>query len=76
MNYLKLRKTNKYYFGYEEISRCLGITQPSTMVTASRYVKQGFLVRIMRNLYILRERWEVMGREEKFTLANLVQVPF
>jgi predicted transcriptional regulator of viral defense system len=33
------------------------------------------LVKIKRNIYILKEKWKVLEREEKFTLANLIQVP-
>jgi len=75
MNYSKLRETGKLYFGYEEISRILEISAESARVTASRYTRQGLLVRVKRNMYILRERWERLSREERFTLANAVQVP-
>jgi hypothetical protein len=33
------------------------------------------LIRVKRNIYVLRERWSAAGREEKFQLANLGQVP-
>lgn len=75
MNYLKLKKIKKMYFGYEEISRILGISLESARVFANRYVKNGVLIRIKRNLYILSERWNTLGKEEKFILANLAQVP-
>jgi predicted transcriptional regulator of viral defense system len=75
MNILKLRKISKLYFGYEELSRALGISTASARVTASRYVKMGLLVRIKRNLYMLKETWEASGPSEKFMLANLGQAP-
>lgn len=75
MNYAKLMRIEKLYFGYEEISNILGITLTSARVSANRYVKQGLLVRIKRNLYVLRERWNALTIEEKFSLANLMQVP-
>jgi predicted transcriptional regulator of viral defense system len=75
MKILELYKINKLYFGYEEISRVLSITLPSARVSASRYVHQGLLVKLKRNIYILKEKWNVLETEEKFTLANLVQVP-
>lgn len=75
MNYAKLMQIEKLYFGYEEISNILGITLTSARVSANRYVKQGLLVRIKRNLYVLREKWNALTREEKFSLANLMQVP-
>lgn len=70
-----LQNIQKNCFGHEELSRVLEISQASARVTASRYVKQGLLVRIKRNLYMRREVWNRAGREEKFRVANLVQVP-
>lgn len=75
MRYLKLKNIRKLYFGYEEIARVLGISSGSARVSATRYVTQGFLIRIKRNLYILKERWDALTTEEKFSLANLMQVP-
>lgn len=75
MRHLGLNKIRKLYFGYEEIAKVLGIGKASAKVSASRYVKQGLLVRIKKNTYVLREVWNAAGREEKFSLANLGQVP-
>jgi predicted transcriptional regulator of viral defense system len=71
----ELSGINKLYFGYEDIARALGISRASARVSATRYAKQGYLVRVKRNLYVLRERWKAMGPEERFALANIVQVP-
>ena len=75
MRLLELNKIRKPYFGYEEIAKAFGIGKASAKVTASRYVKQGLLVRIKKNIYVRRESWNAAGREEKFSLANLGQVP-
>ncbi len=75
MKILELNKINKLYFGYEEISRILGISLQSSRVSANRYVKQGVLVRIKRNFYVLNEKWKILEKEGKFILANLVQIP-
>jgi predicted transcriptional regulator of viral defense system len=75
MKYAELKQINKIYFGYEEIARVFGINPESARVSASRYVKQGLLVRLKRNLYVLGEMWDSMNREELFGLANLLQVP-
>jgi len=75
MKIQELKSINKLYFGYEEISRALSITLPSARVSANRYVKQGLLIKLKRNIYILEEKWKVLEREDKFTLANFVQVP-
>jgi len=70
-----LSKIHKLYFGYEDLAKALGINLASARVTASRYVGQGVVVRVKRNMYILRAKWNTTGREEKFILANLGQVP-
>ncbi len=71
----QLYQIQKLYFGSEEIARALGITLSSARVAAGRYVNQGFLIRIKRNLYMLTYRWENATREERFQIASLVQVP-
>lgn len=75
MRYTKLSAITKLYFGYEEIAKALDIGLASARVSANRYVRQGYLIRIKRNLYVLRQRWAAFTREEKFVLANLAQVP-
>jgi predicted transcriptional regulator of viral defense system len=75
MRHLELKRIRKLYFGYEDIARVLGISAPSARVTASRYVRQGLLVRLKRNMYMLREEWNAASRDEKFMLANLGQTP-
>lgn len=75
MKVLQLRSIPKIYFGYEDIARALKITPASARVAATRYVKGGLLIRIKRNLYVLPENWANMPQEQKFVLANLIQVP-
>jgi predicted transcriptional regulator of viral defense system len=75
MKFLELRTIHKLYFGYEEIARVLGISPASARVSASRYVRQGLLLRVKRNMYMLREVWNAAGRAEKFLLVNMGQTP-
>jgi predicted transcriptional regulator of viral defense system len=75
MKLQELNRIKKLYFGYEEIAKVFGISASSAKVTASRYVRQGLLMRIKKNLYVRREVWNAAGIEEKFLLANLGQVP-
>lgn len=46
MKFFELNKSEKLYFGHEEIARILGISLQSAKVTANRYVKKGILIRI------------------------------
>ncbi|MFH1877400.1 MAG: hypothetical protein ABH883_01150 [Candidatus Omnitrophota bacterium] len=71
----KLKNITKLYFGYKDISVALGITDNSAKVTANRYVESGYLVRVKRNVYVLSEKWEYLEKEEKFLIANIIQVP-
>jgi len=75
MRLRELSNIRKLYFRHEDIARVLDITDESAKVSASRYVKQGLLVRLKRNLYVLKEKWKTLEREEEFILANLIQVP-
>lgn len=75
MNYQKLKGIEREYFGYEELSKILDIAPSSARVTCTRLVKQGVLVRLRRNLYILKDRWDALSRQEKFILANIIQTP-
>ncbi len=75
MRLLELRTIRKLYFGYEELARVLGISLASARISASRYVRQGFLVRVKRNMYVLKDVWDAAGRSEKFLLVNVGQTP-
>jgi len=75
MKALDLRKIEKLYFGYQDIARALNISPKSAKVAASRYAKAGILIRIRRDMYVLFEKWAAMSQEEKFVIANLIQVP-
>ena len=75
VKYDKLNKISKLYFGYEDIAKVLGISPASARVEAHRFVKYGILLRIKRNLYILRSVWQGLSQEERFAIANIIQVP-
>jgi predicted transcriptional regulator of viral defense system len=75
MKAFELYKIRKPYFGYEDIARVRDICLASAKVTASRYVSQGLLLRLKKNLYVLRETWNAASKEDKFRLANLGQSP-
>ena len=75
MNYQKLKSIKKLYFGFQEIATTLGISKASAKVTAFRYVKQGILLRLKRDLYMLRDRWDVIDLHQRYMLANVIQVP-
>jgi len=75
MNYSKIKLLNKFYFSYRDISRAFGISPGSSRVAASRLVKSGDITRVKRDFYVLSQRWSSSSLEERFILANLLQVP-
>ena len=75
MKLIELKKIKKFCFGYEDISRALGISAASAKVTASRYTRRGILLRMKKNMYVFSEAWNAANREDKFLLANMGQVP-
>jgi predicted transcriptional regulator of viral defense system len=75
MNLIEISRINKDYFGYEVLAKVLGITQDSARVTASRYVQKKVLLRAKRNLYVIKDKLQHFDRQQKYALANLIQVP-
>jgi len=75
MKVTRLRTLSRLTFGIEDVARILGTSVASAKVFCSRQVKAGELVRLKRNTYLLRERWEHLTQEERFRVANVLQVP-
>ena len=75
MKYNDIKKINKLYFAYQDIAKILSISEDSARVLCSRYVKQKYLIRLKRNFYILKEKWDNIIQSQKFELANILQVP-
>lgn len=75
MKYFDLLKIDKLIFGIEDISYSLGISIDAAKVSAVRYVKKGILLRVKKNMYLLKEKWKILDINEKFTLANFIQTP-
>lgn len=77
MNYITLKNSlkNRKFFRVGEISEILGITPSSARVLCSRLKQKGFVVRLKRDFYIIRERWDNLQYEDFLKLANILQVP-
>ena len=75
MKYNDIKKISKLYFAYQDIAKILSISEDSARVLCSRYVKQKYLIRLKRNFYILKEKWDNIIQSQKFELANILQVP-
>jgi predicted transcriptional regulator of viral defense system len=75
MKALELNKINKLTFTFEDLASILSITKESAKVSANRYVKNNFLIRLKNNLYISSDKFNSLTETELFKIANLLQVP-
>lgn len=75
MKYNDVKKINKLYFTYQDVAKILSISEDSARVLCTRYVKQKYLIRLKRNFYILKERWDIITLNKRLELANILQVP-
>ena len=75
MKYNDIKKIDELYFTYQDVAKILSISEDSARVLCARYVKQKYLIRLKRNFYILKERWDSITPNQRFELANILQVP-
>jgi predicted transcriptional regulator of viral defense system len=75
MRTYELNNSNKTILNIEDISKILSISKESAKVAANRYVKNNQLIRLKRDYYITPPKFEQLGEEELFKLANIIQVP-
>lgn len=76
MNYPLIQKLGrKLCFTVEDVAAIFDVTQASARVMCNRYAKRGIFVRLKKNLYVLDQRWQSMGRDDYLRLANVIQVP-
>ena len=75
-NYLKLKNLRgRLYFSPVDLQDLLQLRSASALVLCSRYVKNGFFIRLKRNFYALEENWEKLSQADLFRLSNVLQVP-
>jgi predicted transcriptional regulator of viral defense system len=70
-----LEKIKKLYFSARDVADAFDITYDSAKVTCSRYTNNGLIFRVKRNFYVLHNKWFNMSATEKFSVANILQVP-
>lgn len=75
MKIQELEKITTDFFGPGDVSLALGIARSSAIVTLNRYAGKGLVIRLKRGLYVLKTRWENLADEDKFKIANILQVP-
>lgn len=75
MKVLELNKKDKLTFSVDDLASILSITKESAKVSANRYVKNNYLIRLKNNLYISLDKFNSLTETELFKIANLIQVP-
>ncbi len=75
MKALNLRSIDKLFISSHDVSRIMGISPESARVTVHRYAKNDILTRIKPNIFILTEKWNYLTPEDRFRIANILQVP-
>ena len=76
MNYQKISQLNKNKpVSSADIANIFKIKRSSAKVLCCRYVKQGILVRLKRDIYMLDQAWEHISQDQSFKIANMLQVP-
>lgn len=76
MRYHELRQLRGFdYFTPENVSVLLNIKPSSALVLCARYTEKGLFVRLKKNLYVLRERWEQNSYQDFYKISNILQVP-
>lgn len=77
MDYITIRNAlkNKRYFGVKTASEILGVKTDSARVICSRLTRKGLFLRLKRDFYILREKWDNLEYEDFLKIANVLQVP-
>lgn len=62
-------------FSSGEAAQALGLTHASARLACHRYARKGGLIRLKRDVYVLRERWNHLTDTDRYELANRLQVP-
>ncbi len=76
MNYIKLQQFNdQVYFNKDNVAELLNIKPDSAKVLCSRYKKKGIMIRLKKNYYIMKQKWDMLQSEDYFQIANILQVP-
>lgn len=76
MRYLELRALgSRLYFTSQDVADILGIKLSSAIVLCARYVKNGLFIRLKKDFYIIKEKWQRNSTSEFFQIANILQVP-
>lgn len=75
MKIIQLNNNSKSIINTNDIAKILNITFESAKVTAARYTKKGYLIRLKRDFYVTANKFEKYSERDFFRAANIIQVP-
>jgi predicted transcriptional regulator of viral defense system len=75
MKIFELNNSKNLILSLKDISELLSITRESAKVSASRYSKNGLLIRLKKDYYITKNRFEHLKENEIYYCANSIQTP-
>lgn len=75
MNIERAESIKSLFFNKNTAADIFNITPGSAGVICSRYVKKGIFIRLKRDLYMLKTRFINSSENEKYQVANILQVP-
>jgi len=76
VKYLELRSLeSRLYFTSQDVADVLGIKPYSAIVLCARYVKKGLFIRLKKDFYVMKERWQRDSLSDFFQIGNILQVP-
>ncbi len=76
MKYSELRKLREVdYFTTDDVAELLNIKISSATVLCWRYTKKGLFIRLKKNFYVLKERWQKNSNPDFYRISNILQVP-
>ncbi len=73
MHFLKLAQKLPKFFSTKEVQAVLDIQAESARVLCARYTKKGIFLRIKRDLYIFKEVFLHLEKEDLLKLSGLIQ---
>ncbi|GLI52312.1 hypothetical protein TISLANDTSLP1_00050 [Thermodesulfovibrio yellowstonii] len=57
------------------MAQIIEIKDSSAKVFCSRYTDKGLFIRLKKDFYILKDRWQRLTKEDFYRLSNILQVP-
>lgn len=75
MKWQILYNSDKLILSTEDVAKILGIPSKSAQVYISRNIQKSHLLRIKRDIFILKLKYEKLSEEEYFSIANIIQTP-